>query len=50
MKDYKRIDLNEKEYLMVTEDTNCFDVVITSLFEAIYSLIKIITKSSKEDK
>ena len=50
MKHYKQIDLNEKEYVMVTEETNCFEGVIDSLFEAVYSLIKIITKTSKEEK
>ena len=50
MKHYKQIDLNEKEYLMVTEETNCFEVVIDSLFEAVYTLIKLITKTSKEEK
>ena len=48
MKEYKRIELNEKEYLMVTDETNCFEVLIDSLFEALYSLVKIITKERKE--
>ena len=50
MKHYKQIELNEKEYLMVTEESNCIEVVIDALFDTIYSLVKIITKSSKEDK
>ena len=50
MKKYERIELNEKEYLMVTEETNVFEVVITSLSDCIESLINLIINSKKDKK
>lgn len=50
MKKYEKIELNEKEYLMVTEESNVFEVVLTSIADCIESLINLIINSKKSNK